>query len=56
MRCNKCERDKPDVRNRRQASAYPNDESNFAPLCDECQKEADEYWKEMWNEYYSAVR
>ncbi len=56
MMCNHCERDKPDVHKRRQGSAYPNDESNFAIICDDCQKESDEYWKEMWNEYYSAVR
>ncbi len=36
----------------RQRTAYENDESNFATLCPTCQREADEYWSEMWNEYY----
>jgi len=33
----------------RQRTAYPNSD-NMATLCPECQKEADEYWDEMWNE------
>lgn len=36
----------------RQGSAYIEDKYNWACLCPECQKLANEYWKEMWNEYY----
>jgi len=48
-----CERGcgRPGIR-RRQNTAYPNDEMNFAILCAECQAENDEHWAEMWAEYY----
>lgn len=39
----------------RQRTAYVNDDMNWADLCPECQKEADEYWDEMWSDYYSMV-
>lgn len=38
-----------------QNTAYAHDLSNLHRLCEECQKEADEYWTEMWREYYSSV-
>ncbi len=34
---------------------YANSESNVAPvLCDGCAKEYNDYWDEMWGEYYSG--
>ena len=46
---------KEGVKRRRQGSAYPDDELNFAVLCDECQTEANEHWVDMWDEYYTMV-
>ena len=43
------------AKRRRQRTAYYKDEMNFAILCDRCQKEADEYWRGMWSEYYSQA-
>ena len=43
------------ARNRRQFTAYVDDKMNFATLCDICQEEAHEYWKERWDEYYGSV-
>ncbi len=42
------------AKRRRQNTAYVNKESNYATLCDSCQKEADAYWEERWQEYYSG--
>ena len=53
MKCSHCK--KNGAKKRRQNTNYPNDESNFAILCDDCQKDADEYWREMWDEYYKEV-
>jgi hypothetical protein len=41
---------------RRQKTKYNDDKKNFAVLCDDCQKQNDEYWKEQWKEYYSECR
>ena len=35
----------------RQRSSY-HDSDNMATLCPACQKEADEYYDELWSEYY----
>lgn len=40
---------------RRQNTAYNDDELNWAFLCPSCQEEANEYWQERWNEYYSMT-
>lgn len=39
----------------RQNTNYCDDASNYAVLCEECQKEADKYWYDMWQEYWSSV-
>lgn len=36
-------------------TSYVNEESNFAVLCPECQKECASYWDQMWSEYYGGV-
>jgi len=54
MKCDHCGEEKASVRRRRQRTQYVNDEENFAVFCDECQKEADEYWDERWAEYYAG--
>jgi len=53
MKCQHC--GKSPAKCRRQGSAYVDDEKNFAILCDECQEEAHEYWRERWQEYYDTV-
>lgn len=55
LKCERCEKVGPDVSRRRQNTAYVNDESNFAVLCDDCQKDADEYWSERWAEYRAGL-
>ena len=50
--CQRC--NKPGKR-RRQNTAYVNDDLNFKVLCEECQEEADEYWKAEWKAYYDTV-
>lgn len=50
--CQRC--GKPAYR-RRQMTAYADDEMNWAILCDDCQKESHEYWKDRWDDYYSMV-
>jgi hypothetical protein len=39
---------------RRQATAYHDDKQNFDYFCDECQKESDDRWEEMWAEWRSS--
>lgn len=52
--CQRCEVTDETVQRRRQNTAYVKDESNYAVLCNHCQAEADEYWSDMWAEYYSG--
>lgn len=42
------------AKKRRQKTAYVDKESNWAVLCDGCQKESDEYWQAEWDAYYQA--
>lgn len=54
MKCQCC--GQAGAEKRRQFTAYAYDELNFAILCDECQEEVNEYWKDRWDEYYSMIR
>lgn len=38
----------------RMKTQYVEEESNFAVLCSSCQKESDEHWQDMWDEYYKG--
>lgn len=38
----------------RQNTAYTDEESNWVFLCDECHKYNDEYWADMWSNYWSS--
>lgn len=38
----------------RQKTAYVNSD-NTAILCPQCQEVADEYWDDMWDQYYSSM-
>ena len=40
---------------RRQYTQYVLEGSNWVFLCDTCMEANDEYWKEMWKEYYGGV-
>lgn len=52
QRCLHCRDKTPTVKKRRQMTSYVDDRSNWSRLCDDCQKDSDEYWTEMWDEYY----
>ena len=54
MKCQHCETSNDDVKRTRQNTKYANDESNYATLCHKCQKDANEYWADMWAEYYAG--
>jgi hypothetical protein len=52
---NPCERcGKEDSEKYRQNTFYENEDDNWVTLCEYCRKENDEYWEEMWREYYSG--
>ena len=55
-KCQLCGKEGKDVERRRQLTAYPEDEFNWATLCAVCQEETDDYWIELWNEYYAGIR
>jgi len=38
----------------RQATAYVNDKRNWVFLCRRCAYENNEYWIDIWNDYYSG--
>ena len=40
---------------RRQNTSYYDDRLNWTFLCDECMEKNQEYWDDMWSEYYSQV-
>ena len=48
-----CERQ--DAERYRMNTQYYNDEQNYAILCPECQKACDDYWADMWAEYYETI-
>ena len=50
MKCQGCNSE--GAKKRRQNTSYVDDKENFSILCHDCQIEADEYWKDQWDEYY----
>lgn len=52
--CQGCDKTGPEVMRRRQNTQYADESCNFAVLCHDCQKDADEYWNERWAEYYAG--
>jgi len=40
------------LRKHRQPTAYVEDKLNWVRLCPKCAKYNNEYWQEMWDEYY----
>ena len=45
-----------DATRNRQNTQYADEERNYAILCPECQKAANEHWADRWDDYYSMVR
>lgn len=37
----------------RQNTRYVDDERNWVTLCPKCMKDNEEYWQDMWDDYYS---
>lgn len=54
LKCDHCHVSNETVARRRQHTAYNEDELNFRTYCEECQKVANEYWDERWQEYWSG--
>ena len=50
LECQRC--GAKNASNNRQRTAYVNSD-NMCTLCPTCQDEADEYWDDMWSDYYS---
>jgi len=48
-----CESGMP-ARWRRQNTAYHDDTMNWICACDDCAKEIDVMWQDMWDEYYAV--
>lgn len=38
----------------RQNTLYVNDRSNWVCLCKPCMEENNEYWRDMWAQYYNG--
>lgn len=43
------------VRTERRITRYIDDESNWLTACRECQDHDDEYWSDMWEQYYGSI-
>jgi hypothetical protein len=55
--CEACHAAAPDVRERPCRTAYADPKLNCKPvLCDDCDRQDDEYWTEMWREYEYSRR
>lgn len=52
--CEHCGCEDGTVKFRRQNTACIYEKSNWVVLCDECYRENEEYWAEMWDNYYSS--
>lgn len=53
--CPGCRQWRTDIKRQRQMTAYNHEPSNWCTHCTDCQKEADAYWQERWDDYYSGV-
>ena len=55
MRCGGWEGpcDSVNAKRRRQNTQYVDDAQNWVTLCDKCMELNNEYWKDMWADYYS---
>lgn len=67
MKCERCEKEKPDVKKRSSMTLYQGEDwdldENDEPylikdsgpvLCDDCHEEYVDYWQMMWDEYNAS--
>jgi len=33
---------------------YVNDDSNYNNFCDQCFEDSEDYWADMWSDYYGS--
>jgi hypothetical protein len=52
--CQECH-DESKIQRRRLNTAYYEDELNYMTSCEEVYKEAIEYYRELWSDYYSRI-
>lgn len=43
------------VQHLRMNTMYHHDPSNWTDQCPSCMKDTDEYWRDMWADYYASV-
>lgn len=53
-RCDHCGRYFKYPKRRRMSTAYVEEEANYCVECKECFIETQEYWADMWRDYYSG--
>lgn len=53
--CPQCGRYFLKVRTTRQNTAYVDDKLNFFTGCKKCEEANDEYWADMWEQYYGSI-
>jgi len=53
-RCPVCGRFRRSVRRSRRSTAYCDDRLNFIVCCDDCYEREEDYWADMWSDYYSG--
>ncbi len=52
LTCDRCQVGDDTVTLHRQRTHYYDDASNWVTLCSDCRTDNDEYWDEMWADYY----
>lgn len=52
--CAYCNRQQPDIANRRLNAMYTDDDSNWMESCYDCYSETVDYYAELWDEYYRS--
>lgn len=53
--CPCCEKWFRRVRTLRQATQYIDDDQNWFTGCKKCDEQNDEYWADMWEQYYGSI-
>lgn len=52
--CGYCREEKNSVKMRRQNTLYEEEDANYIESCKECFEEKEEYWADMWADYYGS--
>jgi hypothetical protein len=53
-KCPDCARWRRGVSRRRQSTRYVDDELNYIVCCPACFDDVEEYWDDMWSDYYQG--